>query len=121
MAFDINDGGRVALGGAMGPEISQVEGRLLNRDSTGYLVAVTGIRLLRGGEQSWSGEQVRLKPEYVSTTYEKRFSTGRSLAAGAAGLGAVAIIAVRSLIGSATPEEGKGPSDTAQTSRGRRP
>jgi hypothetical protein len=66
MAFDITDAGRVALGGSMGPEISQVEGRLLDRDSSSYLIAVTGIHLLRGGEQSWAGEQVRLRTEHVS-------------------------------------------------------
>jgi hypothetical protein len=121
MAFDINDAGRVALGGSMGPEISRIEGRLLDRDSTSYLVAVTGIQLLRGGEQTWSGEQVRLRSDHVSSLYERRFSTGRSIAAGAAGLGVVALIAARSLLGSTTPEDGRTPGDTLQTQRGRRP
>jgi hypothetical protein len=121
MAFDITDAGRVALGGSMGPEISQVEGRLLDRDSSSYLVAVTGIHLLRGGEQSWAGEQVRLRTEHVSKLYERRFSTGRTIALGAVGVGAAAAIAVRSLIGFATTEEGRAPGDTLQTQRGRRP
>jgi hypothetical protein len=121
VAFDITDAGRVALGGTMGPEISQIEGRLLDRDTTGYLVAVSAIHLLRGGDQQWTGEQVRLKSEFVASVYERRFSTGRSLAAGAVGLGAVALIAARSLIGSSTTEEGRTPGDTLQTTRGRRP
>jgi hypothetical protein len=121
VGFDITDVGRVALGGSMGPEISQIEGRLLDRDSTGYVIAVSAIHLLNGGDQTWSGEQVRLKPEYVASVYERRFSAGRSLVAGAAGLGVVAIIAARSLLGSSTPEDGRTPGDTLQATRGRRP
>src|SRR5262247_3406197 len=71
MAFDLNDVGRVALGGSMGPEISQVQGRLLARDSD-YVVGVTAIKLLKGGEQTWGGERVRIKPAYVSSMYERR-------------------------------------------------
>ena len=49
-AFDINDVGRVGLGGSMGPEIAQIEGRLISRENAEYLVAVTNVHFLRGGE-----------------------------------------------------------------------
>src|SRR6516165_8934241 len=78
MAFDINDAGRVALGGSMGPEISQIEGRLAGREGADYLVSVTDVHLLRGGDQVWHGETVTLKAEYVSSLYERRFSAARS-------------------------------------------
>src|SRR5687767_9761792 len=71
VAFDVNDAGRVALGGTMGPEIAQVEGRLLNNGTEDYLIAVSTVRLLRGGEQVWAGEQVRIKTEYVGSAYER--------------------------------------------------
>jgi hypothetical protein len=29
VAFDVNDAGRVALGGSLGPEIAQIEGRVV--------------------------------------------------------------------------------------------
>ena len=60
MAWDINDTGRVALRGAMGPEISQIEGRLIQKTDTDYLVSVSLVHLLRGGEQTWSNKEVRL-------------------------------------------------------------
>ena len=111
-AFDINDVGRVALGGSMGPEIAQVEGRLVRVDSTELDVAVYGVRLLNGTEQVWRGESVRIKREYVKSSYERRFSASRTLAFSASVLGSVAAIVVgRSLIGSGT--EGTGtPPDT---------
>ena len=38
----------------------------MEKNSEGYLLSVTTTRLLRGGEQTWSGEQVRVKPEYLA-------------------------------------------------------
>jgi hypothetical protein len=102
-AFDINDEGRVALGGAMGPEIAQVEGRVIGVDSAEMNVAVSAVRLLNGTEQVWRGESVRIKKEYVKSAYERRFSSGRTLAFAASVVGSVAAVFVgQSLIGSGT-------------------
>jgi hypothetical protein len=99
IAVDVNDAGRVALGGTMGPEIAQIEGTLVQRDSSEMVVAVSVVHLLRGGEQEWRGEKVRIKPAYVSTAYERQFSRGRTIAVSAAALGAVALLATRSILG----------------------
>jgi hypothetical protein len=74
IALDINDVGRVGLGGAMGPEIAQVEGSLLSRENAEYVVAVRTVHLLRGGEQVWKGEPVHVKSEYVNSISERHFS-----------------------------------------------
>ena len=79
----LTDAGRTALGGSMGPEIIQIEGKLLSTDNSEYVVGVSLVRLLRGGEQVWRGETVRIKTEYVSSLYERRLSASRSLALGA--------------------------------------
>jgi hypothetical protein len=121
IAFDINDAGRVALGGSMGPEISQIEGRLVEKGAADYLVAVSSVHMLRGGEQVWAKEPVRIKSEYVSSVYEKKFSAIKSVALGAIGVGIVAAIAGRSLVGGgSTDQGGKQAGDTAQSTR-RRP
>jgi hypothetical protein len=117
VALDINDAGRVALGGSMGPEIAQVEGQLLQNDTTDYLVAVETLRLLRGGEQQWKGEKVHIKSSYVSTMYERRFSRGRTVVVTAVAVGAVALIAGRSLLGSGKVDPDQLPRDTANTIR----
>ena len=121
IAFDVNDAGRVALGGSMGPEIAQIEGRLIEKGSADYLVAVSAIHMLRGGEQVWSGEPVRIKSEYVASVYEKKFSKGKTIALTAIGVGVVAIIATQSLLGAGSVDQGQqGPPDTVHTTR-RRP
>lgn len=119
VAFDVNDAGRVALGGPLGPEVTQIEGQLVQQDSSGYLLAVSAIRTLRGGEQVWAGEQVRVRPEYLGNTYERRFSLGRSIGLGVVGAGGLAaIIASRSLLGLST--KGDDPiDDTVNTRLGR--
>ncbi|MEO5816045.1 MAG: hypothetical protein ABIT20_12275 [Gemmatimonadaceae bacterium] len=104
MAFDITDVGRVGLGPSMGPEIGQVEGRLVSRENAEYLVAVSNVKYLRGGEQPWKGEQVRLKSEYVGSTYQRHFSKSRTIALSAAGVAGAAFLLTRSLIGSARDE-----------------
>jgi len=121
VGFDINDVGRVALGGAMGPEIDQVEGKLIAKDTTGYLVGVTSLHLLRGGEQVWHGEQVQIKKEYVSSVYQRRFSPSRSAALAAVGIGAVALIASRSIFPSGSINQPMGPDSSGTSIRRRRP
>jgi hypothetical protein len=122
IGLDINDAGRAALGGSMGPEIGQIEGRFVQKDSDDFVVGVTTIHLLRGGEQLWHGEVVHVKSGYVTSLYERKFSAARSAALAAVGVGAVAIIATRGLIGlGSTDQSGMSPGDTAHTQRRPRP
>ncbi len=109
----INDAGRAALRSMMGPEVAKVQGRLVQKDSTGYTVAVTQLGLLRDGTQVWSGERVSIKSEYVNSVAERRFSRGRTAVVTAAVLGVVAIVFTQSIKGSVFGDDGKVPSDTA--------
>ena len=107
IAFDVNDAGRAALGGTMGPEIAQVEGQLLEKENGSYLVAVSTVRLLRGTEQTWSGEQVRLNSSYLGPAYERRFSVGRTVGFGLIGVGGItAFFVTRSLLASGNDDNG---------------
>jgi len=118
IAFDVTDVGRVALGGSMGPEIDKVEGRLIQRDNGDYVLGVTSVSLLRGaGVQTWKGEQVRLKPEYVGNVYERRLDKGRTIVASAIGIGIAAAIVKVSPIGSNSGDEQKVPNDSVQARR----
>ena len=107
VAFDVTDAGRVALGPTMVPEIARIEGRVLGAQDSSYLVAVSAIRLLRGGVQVWSGEQIRLNPAHVGNTYVRRFDKTRSFVLGAAIAGGfAAILVTRSLVGSGNEDPG---------------
>jgi hypothetical protein len=120
VAFDVNDAGRVALGGSMGPEISQVEGRLVSVENGEYVIAVSTVRLLRGGEQVWRGEQVRLKSEHLGPAYVRRFDTARSALVGGTVVGGfTAFLIGRALSGAGSGRDGRVPPDTALTQRGR--
>ena len=121
IGLDINDAGRVVLGGAMGPEISQVEGRLVRRDTNAFVVGILNVKLLRGGSQVWHGETVHVKREYVSSIYERRFSKSRTLVAGAVGVGLIVAFTSKSLLGVFTAEDPKTPGDTLQAQRRPRP
>ena len=109
----INDAGRAALRPMMGPEVAKVQGRLVQKDSTGYTVAVTQLGLLRDGTQVWSGERVSIKSEYVNSVTERRFSRGRTAVVTAAVMGVVAIVFTKSIKGSLFGDDGKVNSDTA--------
>ena len=121
VAFDITDAGRVALGGSMGPAIRRVEGRLVRVDADAYAVSVTGVDFISGTSQTWSGETVTLKRDYVATSYARRFSPARTIALTAVGVGAVALIVTRSLVGGGTPDSPSPPPPGGQSSRGPRP
>jgi len=105
----------------MGPEIAQIQGRLISSDGSEFVVGVSALELLRGGEQVWHGETVHVKREYVSSIYERRFSKTRTIVAGAVGVGIVAALASQTLRGVFTQEEGKAPGDTVQAIRRPRP
>jgi hypothetical protein len=119
LAFDVNDAGRVALGGSMGPEIGQIEGTLIQRDNGEYLLGVTSVSLLRGGVQTWKGEQVRIKPEFVGNMYTRKLDKTRTvlLSAVLVGGGALAIASATNLLGSADPNDPTIPKDTGATNR----
>lgn len=117
IGVSITDAGRVALGGSMGPEISLIEGRLVSRDSAGYVLAVSMVHFLRGGEQVWTGERIRIKTEHVGQVSERKLSKGRTAAFTAVGVGILAVIVRQSIVGSLFGDDGVSPVDTLQAIR----
>ena len=100
LALDVNDAGRVALGGLIGPEIGQIEGRLLSQENGDMMLAVSQVRFLRGGVQTWTGERLSIKRDFVGSTYERRFHKGRTiLLTSVLVAGVVAIAASQDLLG----------------------
>jgi len=101
----------------VGPELAQIEGKFVGMENGEYVLHVTGVRFLRGGEQGWRGETVRLKPEYVTSRYERKFSTARTVALSAIAVAAVALVATKGLSGLIQGDKGSTPGDTSQTVR----
>lgn len=112
------------MGGAIGPEVARVEGRLVSVDTSEYVLHVTGIQYLRGGEEAWRGEMVHIKQDYVGSRYERHFSTVRTVLLGAVAVGAVALVASQGLaaLGKGdVPGTGKGDTTVTQIRLPRRP
>jgi hypothetical protein len=100
MAMEVNDVGRLALGGQMGPEIFQIDGLLLGTQGDEYEIAVRSVKLIRGGNQVWNSERVTIKKEYISRTYERKFSKGKTVALSAVFVvGVYAIVKGQNLLG----------------------
>jgi hypothetical protein len=76
----------------MGPEVGQIQGRLVERDSARFVVAVSAVQYLRGNSQAWAGADVPLKSEDVSRYYQVTFDRPRTIAVTAAVLGATALM-----------------------------
>lgn len=117
VAIEVNDMGRVALGGSMGPEIDRILGRLVGFDSAGYEVAVEEVHLLRGGIQVWNHEKMRIAKDQIRAFSERRYSRGRSLALGAVGVGSVAFLLSRGLLGAGLGDPPGVPSDSGDLLR----
>lgn len=115
--ISINDAGRAALGGQLGPEISDIEGRLISKDSAEYVMAVSQLLLLRGGRQVWSGERIRVKTEFISIVNEKRFSKTRTAMVSGLAVGAVALLFQQGLLGIVSRGNDPPPMDTITTTR----
>ncbi len=118
LSVGINDAGRVALGGSIGPEIALLEGRLVQIDSAEYVLSVSQINLLRGGQQVWAGERARVRKDFVSSISERKLSRSRTAVVSAVTLGIVVYVFRQGLNGLLLGDEGKPvPSDTGSTMR----
>ena len=107
--LDLNDRGRVGLGGQIGPTATRVEGVVQASTDTAYALKVTSVTYLSGDVNRWTGESLTVPRDFVAATSEKKFSKSKSLltAAGVVG-GVVAFIATRGLLGGGTPDTGGG-------------
>ena len=84
-------------------------------DTSEYVLHVTGLHFLRGGEQAWSGELVHVKTDFVGSRYERHFSPVRSALLGAVAVGAVALVVTKGLGGLGTGDSDSRKPDTTAT------
>lgn len=121
LALTINDVGRVALGGPMGPSLLRVNGSLQSKEGEDYVLSVSGVDLLQGGFQPWAGETVRISSSYVSAVSERKFSTGRTILATAATAGLITAFIAKGGILSALDGTREEPGPGSETRKGRIP
>lgn len=96
----LNDEGRMNTAQQVGPYTMRIDGEVVQASESNYVLAVTDVVDIRGAHSKWTGETVPLPRSYVMTTYEKRFSTPKTvLLLGTVTAGFVALVASFNLFG----------------------
>jgi hypothetical protein len=96
----LNDVGRVGMTSAVGPEVGSIQGLLESNADTGLVVSVAQVQGEYGGVTRWEGEKVAIRPEYIRSLRQRRFSAVRTaVAAVVVGAGFVVFAATRNLLG----------------------
>lgn len=78
VAVLLSDQGRVDASSQIGSQASRVEGSVVSTSDTGYLLAVSGVKPIRGAWVKWTGETVSLRRDGVASLYERRLSKSRT-------------------------------------------
>ena len=120
----LNDRGRETLREAVGQNAERLEGNVVSRTDTGFVLAVRNVEYFGGASNTWSGEQVRVPIAGVRAMTERRFSKGRTALVIGAGVAAVvAFLVTRNIFGDETAfiEEPGGPVDPVGSSVRLRP
>jgi hypothetical protein len=100
MVVSLNDRGRASLVNALGANADRVEGSVVSRDDSSFVLAVRNVRYFGTEANSWNGERVTVPIAGVRSLEERRFSKARTwLVVGAAIAGVIAIIITRSVLG----------------------
>ena len=115
--LQINDAGRVALGGSVAPEVARLEGRLVGQDSAQVVLSVLAVHLLRGGVQVWSGERLTVSRAHVSELRERHLSKSKSAIVAGAVSAALAVIIRQGILGGGSIDPTVTPPDSAQSVR----
>ncbi len=111
LVIELTDVGRVAMAPQVGPDVGRVEGALIQRSDSQYVLGIQKVYGLYGALQKWEGEQMTFPKTYVRRLFERRFSLGRTLiVAGGVTACLVTLGASTSLLGGGGSDTGPGPS-----------
>ena len=96
----LNDRGRVALGDSVGEAVAQIEGALVSRRDSVFVVRVRAVEYLNGQRTRWTGEPLTVREEHLRDVYARRMSRGRTaVVAGVVSSSVIAFILSRDLFG----------------------
>jgi hypothetical protein len=110
LVLELTDAGRVAMGPQLGPEVASVEGALIERSDSQYVLGVSNVVNLWGVQSRWEGERIAVGAGSVRRMFSRRISPGRTAVAVAAGTaGFVAFVLTRDLLGFGTATDANKP------------
>lgn len=98
--LELNDRGRVALADSVGEAASQIEGALVSRRDSVFVVRVRAVEYVNGQRQRWRGEPLTIREEHLRDVHARRMSRGRTaIVAGVISSSVIAFIVSRDLFG----------------------
>jgi hypothetical protein len=98
--LELNDRGRVALADSVGEAASQIEGTLVSRRDSVFVVRVRSVEYLDGRRQRWTGEPLTVREAHLRDVHARRMSRGRTaVVAGVVSSSLIAFILSRDLFG----------------------
>jgi hypothetical protein len=96
----LNDRGRVALADSIGEAASEIEGALVSRRDSMFVIRVRAVEYLNGQRQRWTGEPLSVREDHVRDVHSRLISKRRTaVVAGAISSGVIAFILSRDLLG----------------------
>lgn len=109
LLLDLNDRGRVGLGGQIGASGSAVEGLLQPGPDSVFNLKVVSVSYLNGQRNQWTGEPLSVSRDFVRDVRTRQFSKTRTaLTVGSIAAAVVGFIVTRGLIGSGSPDRDGG-------------
>jgi hypothetical protein len=101
LLLDLNDQGRVGLGGQIGAAGKAVEGLLQPSPDSIFNLKVVAVSYLNGQRNQWTGEALSVSRGFVRDVRARQFSKSRTaLTVGSIAAAVVGFIVTRGLIGS---------------------
>ena len=103
----LTDEGSFTVARSIGPYGSSLDGRITQKDDSGFVMSVTQVKRRSGVEETWRGESVRIPRTMVSSMTLPKLSRTRSLLA--AGGIVVTAMALAAALGGGSALGGRGP------------
>ena len=98
--LELNDRGRIALADSVGEAASQIEGALVSRRDSVFVIRVRAVEYLNGQRHRWTGEALTIREEHLRDVHARRRSRGRTaVVAGVVSSSLIAFILSRDLFG----------------------
>ena len=107
--FALTDAARSQSFGALGSQVTSVEGKVRSTSDSSVTIAVSEIGRVSADNQAYRGEMITIPTRYIGRAEQKRTQVGRSLLLASAVVGAVIWIGSQAGHGSVSSRRPSGP------------
>jgi hypothetical protein len=87
ISAELTDQGSIDMSSQLGPEVAEVQGEVIQSDSTALRLAILGTANRRGIESDWQREQVAIPVNALGRLQERKLSVGGTALVGGLAIG----------------------------------